>query len=519
MRYFKSKINRKVVAITLLPAILVTLLLSLSSSLLQTSAMEKSLSERGLAIVRQLAPACEYGVYSANQDFLRPIVESVMNEPNVVSVTVLDAKGHLLINSGDSSFDRPNIGFNSTQPGIIQPTHNINWIFYAPIYQTKLLLQDYSSESIDNTKTTKSWVSTDNILGWVSIEISLSELISVKRSAWFNTAAIAGIVLLIGTLLALSMGRSITTPISKLMHAVNKVESGDLDFKIDTGASGELKALERAFNRMSKALKETRQEQENKIDKATEELRNVLQTLAENNAELESARLKAETASREKSAFLANISHEIRTPLHGAKGFMQLLSETQLQDEQKVYIDRINTSVNTLTTLLNDILDFSRLEVSKLKLEYCDFNPSDMLDDIVRIYAWEANNKGLELIAFSDHNTPHSLHGCSSRIAQVLRNLVSNAIKFTQRGEICIRLEKMTSDNHFRFSVTDTGIGISPHERDNLFEPFSQLESGMSRNYAGVGLGLVISKALAELMDGQIYVNSIVGVGTCFSLE
>jgi two-component system, NarL family, sensor histidine kinase BarA len=319
----------------------------------------------------------------------------------------------------------------------------------------------------------------------------------------------------------LLMGRGITNPITQLMVAVNKVEKGHLDIHIDTGASGELKSLEVGINNMVRALSLSREELETKIDKATEDLRIVLEDLAQKNKELESSRLDAENANREKSAFLANISHEIRTPLHGAKGFMQLMSETKLQDEQKLYLDRINSSIKALSSLLNDILDFSRLEVSKLKLEYGEFDVSPLLDDIVTMYAWEANEKEIELVTIVDRNIPLCLYGSGDRISQVLRNLVSNAVKYTAEGEIIIRLEKVVQAgaSQYRFSVTDTGIGIPPEERGRLFQPFSQIESGMRKNYGGVGLGLVISKALVELMGGRIYVNSIEDVGTCFSVE
>ncbi len=521
MRYFSSKINRKVLAITLLPAVLVAVLLALSSSIKQTTAMEKSLSERGLSIVRQLAPACEYGVFSANQDILRPLVESVMNEPNVISVVILDAKGKTLIRGDDKTTDSANIDFTSTQPSIMRLDQKNSWSFYAPIYQSEFILDDFSRESDNNSTYINTWKVTDHILGWVSVELSLVELNSIKTSAWINTIVVAVSVLIFGSLLALHMGRSITNPITKLMQAVDKVEQGNLDIQVDTGASGELKSLEYGINKMARALKESHDGLESKVEKATEDLRNVLEALAKNNSELEAARRDAEQANKEKSAFLANISHEIRTPLHGVKGFTQLLSETNLLEEQKVYLDRITTSVNTLTTLLNDLLDFSKLEVSKLKLEYDDFHVFKLIDDVVTLYGWEANNKGLELITVVAQDIPEYLYGSGDRIAQIMRNLVSNAIKFTTDGEVCIHLEKIHSEktDHYRLSVTDTGIGIPPHERSRLFQPFSQLQSGTRKNYSGVGLGLVISKTLAELMEGHIFVNSIQGVGTSFSVE
>jgi two-component system, NarL family, sensor histidine kinase BarA len=521
VRYFSSKINRKVLAITLLPAVLVAVLLTLSSSIKQTTTMEKSLSERGLSIVRQLAPACEYGVYSANQDILRPLVESVMSEPNVISVVILDEKGNTLIRGDDKTADSANIDFTSTQPSIMRLDQNNSWSFYAPIYQSEFILDDFSREPNKSPASTNTWKVTDHILGWVSVELSLVELNSIKTSAWINTIVVAVSVLIFGSLLALHMGRSITNPVTKLMRAVDKVEQGNLDIQVDTGASGELKSLENGINKMARALKESHDGLESKVEKATEDLRNVLEALAENNSELEAARRDAEQANKEKSAFLANISHEIRTPLHGVKGFTQLLSETNLQEEQKVYLDRITTSVNTLTTLLNDLLDFSKLEVSKLKLEYDDFHVFTLIDDVVTLYGWEANNKGLELISVVAQDIPEYLYGSGSRIAQIMRNLVSNAIKFTSDGEVCIHLEKIHSEKtgHYRLSVTDTGIGIPPHERSRLFQPFSQLESGTRKNYSGVGLGLVISKTLTELMDGHIFVNSIQGIGTSFSVE
>lgn len=232
------------------------------------------------------------------------------------------------------------------------------------------------------------------------------------------------------------------------------------------------------------------------------------------------AQKKAEQATKAKSDFIANMSHEIRTPMNAIVGLLHLISRTKLDDKQENYIRKINSASSNLLAIINDILDFSKIEAGKFELEHVDFNLDEVVDNIFNMMHTKAESKGLELILIMADDLPKNLNGDPLRIGQILLNLVSNAIKFTEYGKITIKCEidcVVEPTVSLKFSVTDTGIGLTEAQSKKLFKSFSQADTSTTRKYGGTGLGLSISKKLTELMGGRIGVNSVYKKGSTFS--
>jgi signal transduction histidine kinase/ActR/RegA family two-component response regulator len=293
--------------------------------------------------------------------------------------------------------------------------------------------------------------------------------------------------------------------LAQLQRGAERIGQGHLDHTIDSSWRNEIGQVAASFNEMAAHLR--------KRDRA----------LAEHTTALAAAHERALQASRLKSEFLATMSHEIRTPMNGIIGMADLLAATHLSSEQAEYAEVIRSSADALLTIINDILDLSKIEAGRIELQQLDFSIGAVVDDVVHLLATAAYTKRLRLVSRLAPDLPARCTGDPARLRQVLLNLAGNAIKFTEQGAVTITVHCETPDagadaagTLVRFAIRDTGIGIAPEESGRLFTPFTQLDASNTRKHGGTGLGLVISKRLVELMGGEIGVESQPGQGSVF---
>ena len=501
-------IRKRVLLLALLPTALTVFTLVGYFTYSSIQDVGTTLNERGKNLSKYLSQISEFGVFSGNIELLENLIKKTLNEEDVKKITIRDINNETITSITNKATET-----TSDKPYSFLIKEQL-LIFESDILNTEIEINDYYLES-DQTDT-------DSRLGKVVLVMSTSSTTEQQINIFFRSLIIVFTGLVLSTILALYISQDVINPIQSLTNAVKRVAAGNLNVHVSANSSGELETLIKGFNNMTEELSISRHNLQNQVNSATSILKNTLEELEKKNITLDISKSQALDASRIKSEFLANMSHEIRTPMNGIIGFIELLSKTKLSEQQYQYLDTIHTSSNNLLTIINDILDFSKIESGKLDIEIIEFDLLGLIEDIITIMLPLTEKKQIELVFHRVADMPRFLYGDPVRIRQILLNLIGNAIKFTQTGYVAIRiLFNNHSDNSydFKFTVTDTGVGMSEANKQRLFNAFTQADTSITRRFGGTGLGLVISRSLANLMHGEIDFESTLDKGSVFWLS
>src|ERR1700727_157696 len=357
-------------------------------------------------------------------------------------------------------------------------------------------------------------------IGTIYLESDLEQMHARLRAYTLNFLVTLLVTFLLALVLASRFQRPISEPVLSLVQTTKAVSvRGDYSIRANVFNKDEFGVLATEFNGMLSQIESRDLELQQHREHLEEEVAHRTNELLEMNTDLVAAKEAAEAARRAKSEFLANMSHEIRTPRNGVIGMTDLALDSKPEGQLGEYLKVIESSANSLLTVINDILDFSKIEAGKMDLEVIDFDLRNCLEEALRPLALRADEKGLELLCDIATNVPEVVQGDSTRLRQVVGNLVGNAIKFTSAGEVVLRVEvevEESESQNILFTVIDTGIGIPPEKRESIFNPFSQADTSTTRTYGGTGLGMTICARLVSMMEGRIWLESELGRGSQF---
>jgi len=472
------------VGITLLAITTSLVISSISAQVVRTQIIEQ-----GLGITNAFSKKSTLALLYQSTASARDSAKSTLSFPDVIGVSIFDESTKILFKEGDINIQDYSQLTLSKNNNTETTEYENSWVFTAPVYAGT----DYSA---DEESPFSEDVPDEALVGYVAVSMTKSTLTAMTHeilmSNILTSIGLSSILLCI----LLGVSNRLTKPLSSLATIMRRAEKGETNIRADFDGPSDIQNMETAFNTM-------------------------IQVIESREQELVRARDSALITARTKGEFAANVSHELRTPMNGIMGMLQLLDTMELTQQQEEYINVAQDSSQALLNLIDDILDFSKVESGKLKLRPSNFSPRELAKDIVDLLSIQANKKSVSLCTDIHPETPNTLYGDTERIRQILINLVGNALKFTDNGSVTIKVsvDQKIENSPIRFDIVDTGIGIPDSDLKMIFQAFAQVDGSSTRRHGGTGLGLAITQQLVELMAGAIGVESKEGVGSTFWFE
>ena len=491
MRYFPNlnSISSRLLVTGLIPLSLLSMLMAYYFISHQRAEMLGNLLETGNIAVRQVSQNTAFALYSGDRQSLDSLSYSTLETPSVAGIMFFSYTDQEPIIIGDITVEKIPENFERAEPFEFDG----NWYFFAEILSERTPIMDYEDSGQYEPEK----------IGWVLVSLS-DQLMREKELSFFLTAAtVVSFSLLLAFWLSIRISRTVSDPLEELTAVVAKMESGDLNGVAPEDGITELAQLSRGINGLATSVRESNQLMQSEINRATSELKVTL--------------VKLEEAMRAKDQFLARMSHELRTPLTAVLGFSNMLFTEESENKREEQLRVIQRCSTVLLTMIDDVLDFSKTEQGGFNFNNSVFALDKFIEDLAALFRLQAEEKGLVFNLELDHKVPTTIYSDSVRLAQVITNLVNNSIKFTESGSVDLHLTRVDSDkdhDHLKFVISDTGKGIVKDKIPTLFEPFTQEDTSINRQYGGSGLGLSIAKRLVKAMNGEITINSEVNVGT-----
>jgi two-component system sensor histidine kinase BarA len=485
----RNSISYRLLITGLIPLTLLSTLMGYYFISYQRAEMLANLHDTGHIAVRQVSQNTAFALYSGDRKSLDSLSYATLETPSVSGIFFYSYTDANSIIIGDFKSEKIPKDFIRTEPFEVDGY----WYFFSEILSDRTPIMDYENSTQYEPEK----------IGWVLVSLS-DRLMREKELGFFLTAAtVVSFSLLLAFWLSIRIGRTVADPLEQLTTVVAEMECGNLEVIASEDGLVELSELSRGINGLATSVRESNQLMQNEIDRATSQLKKALADL--------------EQAMRAKDQFLARMSHELRTPLTAVLGFSNLLFTEVNESKREEQLRVIQRCSTVLLTMIDDVLDFSNADLGGFTLNNSFFVLDKFIEDLTALFRLQANEKGLEFSMSHEGEIPKSIHGDSVRLAQVITNLVNNAIKFTDSGSVAVSLKMADcQDDHdyLQFVIKDTGKGIVEDKILTLFEPFTQEDTSINRHYGSSGLGLSIAKRLVGAMNGDITIKSKVNIGT-----